>query len=32
MAGLSGKSAWLAAAKQTAQGTIATAATYKSPF
>lgn len=32
MAGLSGKSAWLAAAKQTAKGTIATAATFKSPF
>jgi hypothetical protein len=32
MAGLSGKSAWLAYAKQTGKGTIATAPTFKSAF
>lgn len=32
MAGLSGKTAWIAAAKQTAKGTAATTATYRSPF
>lgn len=32
MAGLSGKSAWIAYAKQTGKGTIATAPTFKSPF
>ncbi len=32
MAGLSGKSAWFAGAKQSAKGTAATAAIFKSPF
>lgn len=32
MAGLSGKAAWLAYAKQTAKGTLATAPTFKSAF